>query len=44
VGRLAADCGLVDMGEGISANGLFHRYGGKEYDIMRTKLMQKAVK
>ena len=44
VGRLAADCGLVDRGEDISANGLIHRYDGEEYDIMRTKLIQKVFK
>jgi glutamyl-tRNA synthetase len=42
VGRLAADCGLVDRGEDIGANGLVDRYQGNEYDIMRTKLMQKV--
>ena len=44
LGRLAADCGLVDRGEDISANGLVHRYDEEEYDIMRTKLMQQVFK
>lgn len=44
VGRLAADCGLVERGEDINANGLIHRYDGEEYDIMRTKLIQKVFK
>lgn len=44
VGRLAADCGLVERGEDISANGLIHRYDGEEYDIMRTKLIQEVFK
>ena len=43
VGSLAADCGLVDKGEEISANGLLNRYKGKRYDIIRSKLMQFVV-
>ena len=41
VGRLAADCGLVDRDEEISANELVDQYEGSGYDIMRTKLMEK---
>lgn len=40
VGRLAAACGLVNMGEETRPHGLRNRYKGKGYDIMRSKLMQ----
>jgi glutamyl-tRNA synthetase len=41
LGRMAANCGLADRDEEISANGLVDRYTGNGYDIMRTKLMEK---
>lgn len=40
VGQLAADCGLVDRGEWLSASELAQRYQGREYDIMRSMLFQ----
>jgi glutamyl-tRNA synthetase len=40
VGQLAADCGLVDQGEQLSARALAQRYQQKGYDIMRSKLSQ----
>ncbi len=40
VGQLAADCGLVDRGERLSASELAQRYQGREYDIMRSILNQ----
>lgn len=40
VGQLAADCGLVDRGEWLSASELTQRYQGREYDIMRSMLFQ----
>ncbi len=38
VGQLAADCGLVDRGEQISASELAQRYKQKGYDIIRSIL------
>jgi glutamyl-tRNA synthetase len=40
VGQLAADCGLVDRGELLSAEDLAQRYKQKGYGIMRTILLQ----
>ena len=40
VGQLAADCGLVDRGELLSAEDLAQRYKQKGYGIMRTILIQ----
>ena len=40
VGQLAADCGLVPMGEQLSAEELAQRYQGREYDIMRSILIK----
>ncbi len=40
VGQLAADCGLVDRGEQLSASELARRYEQQGYDIMRSKLIK----
>lgn len=40
VGQFAADCGLVDRGEQLSASELAQRYQGREYDIMRSILIK----
>jgi glutamyl-tRNA synthetase len=36
VGQFAAECGLVDRGEQLSAGGLAQRYRHEGYDIMRS--------
>ena len=38
VGLLAADCGLVEKGEQLTASELAQQYNQKGYDIMRSKL------
>ena len=38
VGLIAADCGLVEKGEQLSASELAQQYNQKGYDIMRSKL------
>src|SRR5438552_4258898 len=38
VGQIAADCGLVDLGEQLSARALAQRYKHQGYDIMRSIL------
>jgi glutamyl-tRNA synthetase len=41
VGQLAADCGLADKGEQLSASELAQRYKQRGYDIMRSILIQE---
>jgi glutamyl-tRNA synthetase len=41
VGQMAAECGLVDTGESLSASELAHRYQGLEFVIMRSILAKQ---